>query len=93
MVDVEHERRAFEWLRLRADPRVVRAVDGDQDTLPPVVREPPPQLVERHERILDRQRSIAVEVHDAVLAELVERELERQDRAKRVTVGVLVSDD
>src|SRR5256886_14848119 len=83
VVDVEHERRAVERLRLRADPSLVRAVDGDQDTLAPVIREPPPELVERHERVLDRQRGIAVEVHDAVLPELVERGLERQDRAKR----------
>jgi len=38
VVDVEHERRAVERLRLRADPRLVRAVDGDQDTLAPVIR-------------------------------------------------------
>src|SRR5439155_706146 len=35
VIDVEHERRAFEWLRLRADPGLVRAIDSDQHALAP----------------------------------------------------------
>ena len=79
--------------RVRADALLVRAVERDQHALGGVVRRLAPQAVERHEAVLLRQRRVAVEVHRAVLAERVEGELDREQRAERVAVGVLVGDE
>ena len=51
------------------------------------------QVVERHPRVLARQRRLAGEVHDRVLAERVERELRREQRPERIAVRVLVRRD
>ena len=93
VVDIDYQRRALQRLWVGADTAFVGTVERQQHALAPVVRQPPPQLGQRHERVLRGKRGVPVEVHDAVFAELVERELHRQDRAERVAVGVLVRDD
>ncbi|HET6623605.1 MAG TPA: DHHA1 domain-containing protein, partial [Gaiellaceae bacterium] len=42
--------------------------------------------IERHEAVLVRQRHVAEEVHDRILAELPERQRHRDERAERVAV-------
>ncbi len=93
MVDVDRERGTFERFRLGPDPALVCAVERDEHPLAPVVRELPLQLVERHERVLAGKRRLAVQVHDHVLAQLLERKLRRQERPEGVAVGVLVGDE
>ena len=51
------------------------------------------ELVEPEEAVLARKRRGAGEEHDAVLAELPEHEVRREQRAERVSVGVLVRRD
>jgi hypothetical protein len=52
VVDVDRERRLSEDLRVRAEPALVRAVDGEEDALGRSGRELALQLVERHKRVL-----------------------------------------
>ena len=58
MVDVDRERHASEDLGI-GDAALVRAIHGEQDPLGDVVRPAPPQLCERHEGVLARQRRVA----------------------------------
>ena len=69
MVDVENERRRGED-GLVADPVLLGTVDREKHPLRSVVGRLANQVVERHERVLLRQRSLAREVHHRVLAEL-----------------------
>ena len=93
VVDVDDERRAVQHLRIRPEAALVRAVEREQHAIPCVLRNRAAQVPERHPGVLARQRRLAGEVHDGVLAELVERELGREQRAERVAVGVLVGRD
>ena len=94
MVDVDDERRA-----VRAPPGRARAGSRSRSRAR-AGRAPAassgserPQVVERHPGVLARQRRLAGQVHDRVLAERVERELRREQRPERVAVGVLVRRD
>ena len=93
MVDVDHERRALEHGRIGPDPARVRAVEREDDSLGGVVRGAARDPVERHEVVLAGKRRLPGEVHDGVLAELLEGELHGEDRPERVAVGVLVGRD
>ena len=92
MVDVDHVLHAGQQPGVVTEPALVGAVDREQRPLAPVGRQLAPEPAEVHERVLRRQRRVAVEVHDAVLADLVEGELRREDRSERVPVRVLVRD-
>jgi hypothetical protein len=81
-----------ENLRIGPEPALVRAVDGEQNALV-APGERPLELVERHERVLARQRRVPGEVHVDVLAELAQRQRRREQRAERVAVRVLVRRD
>ena len=86
----------FAWSsdpRVLADPSGVRAVDGDEHPLADVLRQLAQHVAERHELELRRHRRRAREVHQRVLLELPEPEAQREHRAQRVPVGVLVGDD
>src|SRR5262249_46748489 len=52
-----------------------------------------PSLRELEEPVLPRQRRLAGEDHDAVLAELLERRVHREERAERISIGILVRGD
>ena len=90
MVDVDRERHAAEDLGI-GDPALVCAVDGEQDPLRDVVGPAPLQVAELHERVLVRERCVAVQDHDRVLAELRECELRGEQRPERIPVRVLVA--
>ena len=94
VVDVDHEpRRVEERVRLRPEAALVRAVDGDDNAVADVFRQVAPEALERHEPVLARERRRAREEHHGVLAELLERERRRDERAERVAVRVLVGRD
>ena len=93
MIDVDDEVRAVDRSRVGAHAIGLRAIDSDERPLLHVLRQLADQAVELHERVLVRQRSIAREVHDNVLAELAQGQRRREQRAQRVAVGVLVRDD
>ena len=93
VVDVDDELRRDEHFRVGAETALVRTVERQQDALGGVVRWLPPQIAEGHPRVLARERSLAGEVHHGVLAEVVERQLHRQEGAERVAVRVLVRGD
>ena len=93
VVDVDDEQCTIEHDRIRSEPIRLRAVDRDENALLRVVRERAPKLVQLHEPVLPRQRRLAVEVHDDVLAELTQRERCREQRAESVTVGILMGRD
>ena len=80
VVDVDGKWNAPEYLRVR-DPALVRAVHGKQNPLGDVVRPAALQARHRHEPILRRQRRVAMEHHDGVLAQLLESEIRREQRA------------
>ena len=93
VVDVDDERGGVEHLGVGAEPALVRAVERQQDTRRGIVGHGAPKIVERHPRVLARQRRLAGQVHDRVLAERVERQLRGQQRPERVSVRVLVRRD
>ena len=93
MVDVDDERRAVQHLGVGPEAALVRAVEREQDARRGIFGKRPAQVVERHPRVLARQRRLAGEVHDRILAERVERELGRQKRPECVAVRVLVRRD
>ncbi len=93
VVDVDDERRAVQHLGIGPEPALVRAVEREQDARRRIVGQRPAQVVERHPRVLARQRRLAGQVHDRVLAERVERQLRREQRPERVAVRVLVRRD
>ena len=93
MVDVDRERRRVERRCVGTEPALVRRVDGDERPLGRIVGELAPQLLERQEAVLARERRRAGQEHQAVLAERGQRELGREQRAERVAVGVLVRRD
>ena len=74
------------------EPCLLRAVDGHQHARGRVLRQraEQPPLLQLEEPVLARQRRRPDEHHDAVLAELHEREVHREQRPERVPVGVLV---
>ena len=92
VVDVDRQRRVGEQAEILAEAVLVRAVERDEHPLRCVGGRFPPQLLEGHERILERERRVTIQVHRRVLAKRVQRELRGQDRAQRVAVGVLVRD-
>ena len=92
VVHVDRERHAAEDLGV-GDPALVGTVHGEQHAFRDIIRPAPLQLGQRHEPVLAGERRIAVENHDRVLAELVERELHCQQRAEGVAVGILVRGD
>ena len=94
VVDVDDDGGAVDGCRVLADAALVRAVDGEEDALRrgrPARRGVRP--VEREKPVLRRQRGAAGEVHHHVLAERAQPERDREHRAERVAVGVLVRDD
>ena len=93
VVDVDRQRRLLEQRRVRRHALLVGAVERDQHPLAGVLRRLAPEALERHEAVLARKRRVAVEVHLAVLAERVERELHREQRAEGVAVRVFVRDE
>ena len=93
VVDVDHERGTAHEVEVVADPILVGAVDRDEHALGGVLREGSREPLELHELVLRWDRGVAVEVHDRVLAQLLEQQRGREQRAERVTVGVLVRRD
>jgi hypothetical protein len=94
VVDVDLERYGVEKRTvIRAQAALVRGVDGDKHALAYVVRQTPLEVAELHEPVLVRQRHVAEEVHDGVLAEPAERERRRHERAERISVRVFMGRD
>ena len=93
VVDVERERRLGEQRRVRPEPLLLRAVDGDEHALGVVGRRLAVDAVELEERVLARERRLPGDEHRALLAELAQREVHREQGAERVAVRVLVRRD
>ena len=93
VVDVDDERRAVQDLWIGPEPALVRAIEREQDPVGGVLRNGATQVSEGHPRVFARQRRLACQVHDGVLAQRVEAELGREQRAERVAVRVLVRRD
>ena len=93
VVDVDHERCLEQ--SLIGQPCLLRTVDGEQDALRVVRGQLTEQaaLVELEEPVLRGQRRGADEHHDAVLAELLERQMSGEQRSEGIAVGILVRGD
>jgi hypothetical protein len=93
VVDVDDERGRLEEAGIGPQAALVRAVEGEYDPLFRVLGRRAANPLELHESVLVRERDLSEQVHDRVLAELLEREAHRDDGSERVAVGVLVGRD
>jgi hypothetical protein len=94
VVDVHRERRGGDERGLHDSARL-GAVDRKEHPLRGVLGRGPTQtaLRELQERVLAGQSGVASEHHHGVLPERAEREMQREERADRVAVGVVVRGD
>ena len=90
VVDIDHEQRTLEHDRIGTDPALVRTIEREHNAVLEVIGQIATQLSERQEAVLTRQRRLAGEMHDDVLAELAQPERRAEHRAERVAVGILV---
>ena len=92
VVDVERQRHLVEQRRRLPHPLAFAQSSATSTARHGVLGKLAAQLVERQERVLGGRIGVAAQVHDGVLAERVEAELQAEDRPERVPVGVLVGD-